>query len=248
MALYDTALSVVSDAAVELGLGAVSDAYGSTDPNIIQLRTLLKSLGRRLALEREWRHLVKEYTFVTTSSATYNLPADFSSMVANSSWNRSANARAVPLGSQVWQYLKATDITTSWLVYFRPGDTTLTLHPDPPTAGETIAFEYRSRYWVRASGSSANDKDAPTANTDSIMFDATLMVPALKLEFKAAKGLPVDAHEQRAYDVAWAAATAADTSAAPVLSLDGQPIDERFLTDRNAPDTGYGFDGFGGLF
>lgn len=247
MALYDTALSVISDAAVELGLGAVSDVYGSTDPNIVQLRTLLKSLGRRLALEREWRHLVKEYTFVTTSSATYNLPADFSSMVANSSWNRSANARAVPIGYQVWQYLKAVDITTSWLVYFKPGDTTLTLHPDPPTAGETIAFEYRSRYWVRASGSSANDKDAPTANTDSIMFDAALMVLALRRAFAKAKHFEWTDRDEHEYLLTLASVESADASAAPVLALDGAQIDERLLSERNAPDTGYGFDGFGGL-
>jgi len=62
---YDTALNIISDAAAELGLGTVADAYGSTDPNIIQLRGMLKSMGRDLVRDRDWTHLIKEYSFVT---------------------------------------------------------------------------------------------------------------------------------------------------------------------------------------
>src|SRR5216684_4414181 len=62
---YDTVGNIISDAAAELGLGTVSDVFGSTDSNIIQLRTFAKTGGRSLALDRRWTHLLQETTFVT---------------------------------------------------------------------------------------------------------------------------------------------------------------------------------------
>src|SRR5216684_4325339 len=62
---YDTIGNVVSDAAAELFGQTVSDVFGSTDPNIIQLRTFAKTGGRSLALDRRWTHLLQETTFVT---------------------------------------------------------------------------------------------------------------------------------------------------------------------------------------
>jgi hypothetical protein len=62
---YDTVANIVADAAAELGLGTVSDVFGSTDTNIIQLRTMLKTGGRSLALDRRWTHLIQEATFAT---------------------------------------------------------------------------------------------------------------------------------------------------------------------------------------
>lgn len=62
---YDNAGNIISDAAAELGLGTVADAYGSIDANVIQLRGLLKSAGQKLITERDWTHLTKEFSFVT---------------------------------------------------------------------------------------------------------------------------------------------------------------------------------------
>jgi hypothetical protein len=246
VALYETALSIISDASVEMGLGAVSDAYGSTDANVIQLRTLLKTVGRRLALSRDWSHLVKQYTFTTDGDDEYDLPADFSMMVPGTSWNRTTQMRGQPVNAQAWQYLKASNTTVTYTVFFRMSDLTLTFHPDPPSSGETIAFEYRSRYWVTATGQSAPNKDAPTANTDTIEFDATLMVPALKLAFLQAKGFDATAAKIE-YDEALERVAGANVGAAPILSLGAGSLDERLLDESNAPSSGFGLDGEGGL-
>ena len=248
MALYDTALNIISDAAVELGLGAVSDAYGSTDANVVQLRTLLKSVGRRLNMERDWTQLRQEYTFTTTTATVYTLPADFLDMVPQSFWDRSQNTQGVPIGVEVWQYLVASDVTTPLTVYFQIGGVGPGLRmPVAPTSGNTIALEYRSRYWVAAAAAPTTPaKDAPTANTDVILFDATLMVPALRLAFCKAKGLPTEA-AQADHDRALALVSGANAGAAPVLSLVAGPVRERFLDETNAPTTGLGL-GDGGLF
>jgi hypothetical protein len=247
VALYDTAGNILSDAAVELGLGAVADAFASTDENVVRLRALLKSAGRFLVRRYDWLQATKEYTFTTTAGEdTYAMPADYVSMVDGSGWNRTSRMPLEATSPQTWAALKATEAGQVWTVHFRPGDTTLRLHPDPPASGETIAFEYRSLYWVRAAASASPDKDAPTANGDFIHLDAELVKKALKLAFLRATGFDSTAAQQD-YEDELGSARDANVGSAPVLSLTGAPTQERLLDMSNAPLTGFGFDGMGGL-
>lgn len=238
MPLYDTVANVVSDAAAELGLGTVSDVFASTDANVVQLRTLLKSTGRKLGKLRRWRQLVKEHTFLTTSGEdTYTLPAGFVSMVDQSGWNRTQRMPLNPLEPQAWQYLEAGGIGLTLTAYFRPRDLTLQLWPASPPAGETIAFEYVSRYWVAVAATpTVGTKDAPTLNTDVLLFDVSLLVPALKVAFLLAKGFDSTA-AQAEFDAALGMEASANVGAAPVLSLNGRG---GALPVFNVADTGFG--------
>src|SRR5690348_1694823 len=119
MSLYDTVANVLSDTAVELGLGEVSDVYGSTDANIVQLRTLLKRVGRSLAKQRAWKQLIKEHTFTTTNTSTYDLPTDFGAMIDQTGWNRTQRRPLGVLSPQEWQYLEASVAGTVYTVLFR---------------------------------------------------------------------------------------------------------------------------------
>src|ERR1700742_2872640 len=65
---YVTAGEIIADVALELGLGVVSDPYGSQNAQIQQLCGLLKSGGRKLVFERDWTYLVAEYVFVTLTN------------------------------------------------------------------------------------------------------------------------------------------------------------------------------------
>src|SRR6266481_4730387 len=110
--VYATVASLISDAAVELGLVSadIVDPYASTDPNILQLVRLLKSGGSSLARYREWSHLQKEFTFQTVNgqNAYPLLPTDFLSLVPNSGWNRTTQIPlGGPIGAQYWQFRKA---------------------------------------------------------------------------------------------------------------------------------------------
>lgn len=247
MALYDTVANVVLDAAIECGLGAVSDVFGSTDPNVVQMRYLLKRLGRKLALRRQWAQLTKEYSFTTTSDSSYNLPADFGAMIHQTGWNRTSDQRMHAASPQEWQYLKATDSGVVFTCIFRPSDSTIQLWPQPPASGETIAFEYLSRYWVATTGSTTGSKDAPTLNTDVLLFDSLLLVGGLKVAFQKAKGFDTTAAEQDFMEE-WGLVAAANQASAPILSMNGPRIGERLIDLNNAPSTGFGFDGGGGLF
>lgn len=246
MALYDTVLNVVSDASVEIGLGTVSAVFASTDPNVIQLRTILKRLGKRLTLRRQWRQLRKEHTFVTTSDTEYDFPTDFGAFIDQTGWNRTQGRSLHVASPQEWQYLKATQSGTTYTAIFRPYATTLELWPQPPTSGDTIAFEYISRNWVALTGTDTPNKDAPTLDTDVLLFDSLLLVGALKLAFKKAKGFDVTA-DMMDFAEEWGLAESANSSA-PVLSLNSFGMNEKLLDESNAPTTGFGFDGLGGLF
>ncbi len=238
MAIYDTVANVVSDTAVELGLGAVSDVFGSSDSNVVQMRALLKRVGRELALMRPWVQLQKEYTFPTVNgTASYSLPADFSSMFDQSGWNRTTRFPISPISPQAWQQAKAVAIVSSLTLLIRPHESTLDVYPTPTTV-QTVAFEYHSRYWVRNTGGTTLDKDAPTANTDVLMFDGLLLVAALKLAWQEAKGFDTTAATSSFLRIL-GLVESANANVAPVLSLNGS-VGEPLVGIANLPDTGYG--------
>lgn len=246
MALYDTVLNIVSDVAVELGLGSLSAIYSSTDANVIQLRTLLKSTGRGLVLKTPWLQAVKEHTFVTDANSSYTLPADFQSMVDGSGWNRTSRYQLQPLTRPEWQAVVASVSQPASTYLFKPKDLTIEVWPQPPTSGETIAFEYRSRHWVALTGSTTPTKDAPTLDTDVVCLDVQLITRALKLAFLRAKGFDSTAAQQDFLD-AYEDVRSANANAAPVLDLNGRLMGDRLLDESNAPSTGFGLDGLGGL-
>jgi len=242
MARYETALTIINDAAVELGFAAVTDPFSSTDPVFIQLVRLLKNAGRELVREHRWSHLQKEESFTTAAPDTgiYDLPSDFVAMVAQTGWDRTDDEPwGGPLSGETWQYVQATDMASVVGVYARFWQDKLYLYPTPAPVGLVIAYEYRSRSWVMPTGETTPTLDAPTAGTDTLWFDPTLLVAALKLKWKEANGF--DTQSALAERIRIMASCKADMSPAPVLYLDGRGAPgNRFLDESNIPDTGFG--------
>lgn len=212
---FDTVANIVSDCAVECGLGSVSDVFASTDENIVLMRALLKSEGQRLVKEHQWLACEKEHTFSTSAASSYNLPSDFDGMIDGTGWNRSLSLPLHPISAEQWQQLQATAATSPSAILFRPKSLTLSIYPTTDT-GSSIAFEYLSSYWVRATASSAPDKDAPTVNTDVVHIDRLLVVKALKAAFLRNRGFDTSA-AQAEYDEALSAARGRGANAAPTL-------------------------------
>lgn len=246
MALYESVLQVVQDVAVEIGLAAPSAVYASTNQNVIQLRTLLKSVGRGLVLKHRWLQCTKEHTFTTDASTSYTLPADFQSMVDQTGWNRTSKTPITPASPQEWQFAMAREISPALTFLFKPKDLTIEV-PTSHTVGDTIAFEYRSRYWVALTGSTTPTKDAPTLDSDVLCLDSHLVSRALKLAWLRAKGFDSTAALDD-YLEALGSVKPANANAAPVLSLNGSPTEDRMIDESNAPSSGFGLDGVGGLF
>jgi hypothetical protein len=236
---FETAATIISDAAIDLGLtpAAIANPYGSTDANILQLCSLLKRAGRGLLREYSWSHLKTVHTFSTGSgTASYALPTDFNRIIDGTVWNRTQDyPLSGPLSPQKWEELQALGSSIARQAFRIFGN--LFYIYSTPSAIETIAYEYQSRYWVDLGGGSTPDAETPTAAADTLHFDPDLLVADLKLRFTIAKGLDSTA-VQAERDALFSAATGAD-GAAPVLDMAGA-TGMRFLSDANLPDTGVG--------
>ncbi|RKH08997.1 hypothetical protein D7X74_30405 [Corallococcus sp. CA047B] len=239
---WDNAASVLNDAAVELGLipADLADPYDSVDSNMTQLCRLLKSAGQDLARDYAWTHLQKEYSFNTVASTgSYALPPDYDRLIDQTGWNRNSLIPLQgPLAAQGWQVLKALVSTGAVGLWFRIVGDQLSLMPVPISA-QSLAYEYVSRYWVRPFDQTSPTTDTPTDGNDVLYFDRRLLVCAVKLAFKRAKGFDSTA-AQEDFEKALARAQGGD-GAAPVLSLNGCRVGpERLLNGVNTPDTGFG--------
>lgn len=235
----DTASTVLNDALLELGLVAaeLADPYASTDQNVVSLRAHLKALGRELLRKRAWSHLQKEHTFSTeAATASYALPADFSSMQPSTEWNRStALPLGGPVGAQEWQLLKSSDTVSPINYFFRVLGNRLHLHPTP-TAVETLAFEYVSAYWVQPSGESEPTTETPAASTDTLWFDGHLLSRGLKVRFLEAKGFDSSAARNE-YEAALAEASGGDGAHAVLDLASGS---SRYRPVPRLPETSWG--------
>ena len=152
---WATVGEVINDAAVELGLGTVADAFGSSDSNVQQLLSVLKSGGRDLVHEYQWPHLQKEYLFTTVAGQFYYpLPSDFHEMIDQTGWNRTTRLPlGGPISPQEWQYLSARLSGVVFTVLFRPQQQMIHLYPanGQLTGGLVVAYEYISSSWVAQS-------------------------------------------------------------------------------------------------
>lgn len=239
---WDTASSIINDAAVELGLisADVTDPYASSDVNISLLRRHLKSLGQDLVRDHQWTHLQKQYMFATQSGLdTYELPHDFQRFIDQTGWNRTQRMPLMgPLSPQAWQQLQVMTSGGVVDVMYRIVGNELKLYPSPGDNND-VSYEYMSSSWVATGGLETPTADAPVASGDTLWFDRRLLVCGLKLRWKRGKGFDTAA-EQDDYDKALARAQGGD-GAAPVLNLNLQPFaGNRVLDAANLPDTGLG--------
>lgn len=239
--MFDTAANIINDAAKQLGLvsSSVSDPFASVDPAVLQLNAHLKAVGRKLVKAHGWSQLQKTHTLPwVASTASYSLPTDFDRLLDETMWNRTGQVPVPPVGPGTWQLLKA--MTSSGVVWplVRIYGNLLYFHPTPSST-DTIAFEYISNYWVTASGQTAPNKTEPTVTTDTIWFESTMVVDALKYAWETAKGFASQGSLDE-YIAGLRLSKSAD-GAAPVLTLGGgSGYMSRFVDDANVPDTGVG--------
>lgn len=179
-----TVLSLTRSAAIRIGLQQPSVLMTATDATGSLLRELAQEEGRALARYADWRALRKEHTFTTVAAETQTdtpIPADLAGFIDDTIWNRSARRRIFgPVTPEQWQAWKAassfpvTDTFTlrgtSWLMQ------------PVPTAGQSIAYEYRSSYWCQSSGGTA--QEAWVADTDTALISERLIALGIVWRFR----------------------------------------------------------------
>lgn len=235
---FDTAANVLNDALLELGLIAspLADPFASTDPNVVGMCAHLKALGRELVRRRNWSHLQRTHTFDTEDGTeSYALPADYIAMAPQTHWNRSTSQPlGGPVGGREWQTLKSGTGASTITYTFRVQQNFLFLHPTP-TEATSIAYEYRSGYWVAETANTDPASDAPDEATDVLWFDGHLLSRGLKWRWRTGKRMEATA-ELNEYMEALTQAEGLD-GAAPDIDL---AAGARIRPRGNVPETGWG--------
>jgi hypothetical protein len=151
-----------------------------------------------------------------------------------------------PATSQQWEYLASRYPGILVNVVFRlAGDTgsgpTLEVNPNStPPAGSIIAFEYISENWVMTYGQTSADKNAPTAATDTLLYDLELIIKGLKWRWLAENDFPTADDAEKVYRASLSHCIGKSVGSS-VLSMGGSAkATDRPIDDRNLPATGFG--------
>lgn len=228
---YDTAAEIVSAAARELSLvtADIADPFGSPDPNILLLCSLLTRVGRRIMRAHQWPFLVTTATISVAASATASaLPSDFDRVVDNAFWDRTNRMPVAPLSRPILEELRAANFVsmTTPGYWIEAGE----IEYEPAWAGAAeLGFGYVSSNWVNA------NTDKSTAAADIIYLDVDAVVAGLKVAFLRAKGLDSSAAADEYRDALNAAKAA--SGPAPVLSLSPPDVG---IADPVIPLSGFG--------
>jgi hypothetical protein len=224
----------------EIGL-PLTNSVVSTDQTVIQLLYLMNALGENLAKFPLWADLRSEFLITTTTADAYDLPVDWNVPLNGTSWDRTGRWPLLgPKTPTEWQYLKSGFGVAAPQYRYRYYNRQFNLFP-APIEGLTLVQEYLSSSWVLGldpSGLTASvGKPRITLDTDYILLDERMFIEGAKLAFLEAKGLDSSKAFRNFTDMmeaAWA-----DSNGAPVLSMAPIPANI-FITEWNAPDTGYG--------
>jgi hypothetical protein len=243
MSRYETASTIINDTALEVGLTPVSDPFSSQDEAYVQLVGLLTVAGRELAQLEDWQELQQTFNLNTTNSqhdgSLYDLPDDYSHMIDQTGWNRTANLPlAGPTSVQTWSTLVGRDLSSTTLyASFRLSEGKVLLYPDPPPEDTDISFQYQSRNWVEESGGQRSDR--VINGTDTPLYSPILIQKLLKLKYLSAKGDDIMA-ASREFDLMMGSIKGKNKGA-PVLNTAGGNLGYPYISPyRNTGDTRYG--------
>ena len=172
---------------------------------------------------------------VTFSQTKYPLPPDFETITDNTHWDKTKHWQMLgPEDAQQWQWLKSGYISTGPRIRWRILGGQFQIWP-PYNTQEYLGFEYRSKGWARSAANAV--KNSFTADTDTTVFDDTVLVLATKLKYFQVKSFDTTALMQD-YMRYLNVAKANDKGSA---TLSFAPYPSKVLIGyANIPDTGYG--------
>lgn len=182
-----TLLELVQQVCAELAINRPQFVIGNNDPQVAQLLALVQRLGRDLTRQFEWQWLNKEYSFTTVSGQTeYPLPADWGRQIPQTEWDRSSRWPLIgPATTQQWQLYKSGVVSQGPRIRFRIANNKFEIFPEQDNY--TLVFNYISNHWVIASDGQTRNLFA--ADSDTCIYEDSLMIAGLKSLWKAAKGL-----------------------------------------------------------
>lgn len=174
------------------GLPVPASVFGSQDPQVAQLYTLLEEGCDELAQRGRWQRMVYETTWTSLAledqgAVSTLAPNGFDFIIPQTLWDRTQKVNLLgPLDSAEWQENKAMVLTgPQYSFRIRGGKFLVT--PAPP-AGHTWAFEYKSENWILALDGTTYSR-VFTADTNDILLPDKVVKADLRWRWKKEKGL-----------------------------------------------------------
>lgn len=189
-------LTICQDAAGRLGLEELNSIASSSNQTARRLRRAANASGRALARRANWQLLRKEHTFLTVDSGNLQtnatLPNDYDRYVQETGYNRtSSRPLSGPLTAQEWQAYKATigSLAPTDSFYIRGNQI---LMAPIPNAGDEVAFEYMSKWWVDSGPTpdGVGEADRFSTDLDEALLDEEMMILDIMWRYKQSRGLP----------------------------------------------------------
>lgn len=232
--------TILTRVAIECGLEAVSDPFGSPAQHYVQMKYLLQTAGEQLCLAFPWEFLVERYEINTEATKEfYPLPDDFQSFIDQSGWNNTTDQPLIgPLSSQEWNAIIGRSNEQLIRYAFRIFDGKFQIFPRPPADSINLTVEYQSRAFVRKEGVPDTPEYLIQAGSDLILFDRTLITRMLKVLWLEAKGFDTAAALQ-SFNQTFSSLTGKDKGGR-VLDIGGSRRGIKFLDGWNVPISGFG--------
>lgn len=165
------------------------------------------------------------------SQVQYDLPADWLKEIPQTEWDRSNRWPLIgPVSSQTWQSFKSGIVYAGPRARFRIQNQQIFINP-PPANGFIYAYEYQSQNWVLSASGTGQAKFL--ADTDTHVFDESLLISGLKAQWFLIKGFDASSHLAE-FNTLLDMCKAQDKSA-PKLSL-APTGGDILLTNKNLPD------------
>jgi hypothetical protein len=228
-------IGIVQDVAARLYLTVPNQVFTSTDPQTVQMRSLMNSVGREVLRAYPWQNLRVEGTISTVDDREQSaVPSDFGYIVNDTMWNRTLNRLiAGPLSPQEWQRELAGPVVTSVEFAYRIMGDTFYITP-APASGHTIYYEYVTKNWCESTGGTG--QTAMAADADVSRLDEELITLGVLWRFKHSKGMDFS-QEFADFTGRFSILTSHD-GGKPTLSL-SRPQPRR-MNWPNIPDGSYG--------
>lgn len=180
-------LTIVQDAAARVGVPQPSAVIGAADAR--PFLAVAQQEGKDLARRHNWSGLTKEKTFTSVAAAaqTSSIATDFDRIVNGTFFNRTTRRSVTgPLTAQEWQEIQG-NLSTLVSQAYRIRGTSLLLTPTP-SAGQTMAYEYISTYWLTNAGGTV-ERAAWTADDDISLLSEELITLGVVWRYLRNKGL-----------------------------------------------------------
>lgn len=169
------------------------------------------------------------------SQTLYDLPSDWDREITQTEWDRTNRWPLIgPETPQDWQSFRSGIVYSGPRQRFRILSNAYAINPPPPD-GLTFAMEYMSKAWIVSPAGVA--LTAFASDSDTTVFNDSLLIAGLKAKWKMAKGL--DGTFDMAEFRTLLEQNKAQDKSAPVLSIGGARRSILLSTD-NIPDGGFG--------